>query len=366
MLGRSSIPSAVAASRSAQVCIPNAEAAPTRSPARTLDSRSLGEYAFQRLKRSSPGCRAIRSRPAPTLFWLLRQGLCVPGLCLGRVTKPERRPRRWHRIALTVVLCIASGAAGVYFTLALSSADLLSWGPYARDFAKSPGAAGCAAVVAAVIAYSSIRRQVAVSSSALQHQREVASARAWWETSQWASGRAMPSGEKDHPLPDSVTISTLHSLAETATDDVQKVACAGMIEVLTPRVVSTADETQESNESPEQDETAAFNALASYVMATDGTSAASPKAEAAVYERRVLAALANLSSDVRAFREPQIGDSPVDAVVEVDNVRVAVEVSFARTPQVVRARVRSDVQRRGGRDIESTSLRVKISIPIYG
>ncbi len=253
----------------------------------------------------------------------------------------------WRWTVPVVVLCIASAAAGVYFTLALASADLLNWGVYARDFAKSPGAAGCAAVVAAGIAYVSIRRQVAVSRSALEHQREVASARAWWEAFQWASGRAMPSGEKDRPLPDSVTISTLHSLTETATDDVQRVACAGMIEVLTPRVVFTADDSQESKENPEQDETAAFNALVSYVRATGGTSAASPKAEAAVYERRVLAALADLSSEVRAFREPQIGHSPVDAVVEVANVRVAVEVTFARTPQVVRARVRSVVQRRG-------------------
>lgn len=261
--------------------------------------------------------------------------------------KPEPRPRRWYWAAPTVVLCIASGVAGGYLTLALASADLPNWGLYAREFAKSPGAAGCAAIVAAAIAYISIRRQVAVSRSALDHQRAVASASAWWETFQWASGRAMPSGQNDQALPDSVTISTLLSLVKTAADDVQKVACAEMIEVLTPRVVSMADEGQESEETPEPEESAAFNALASYVTATDGTSAASPKAEAAVYERSVLAALANLSSDVRAFREPQIGDSRVDAVVEVGDVRVAVQITFARTPMVVRARVRSIAQRRG-------------------
>jgi hypothetical protein len=81
------------------------------------------------------------------------------------------------------------------------------------------------------------------------------------------------------------------------------------------------------------------------------TRAVADQARASRSARKVLAALASLSPDVSAFREPQIGDSAVDAVVEVDNVPVTVGVTFARTPMVVRARVRSVVQRRGDKTL---------------
>ncbi|GEM_PF-7078115 len=247
---------------------------------------------------------------------------------------------------LIVALWIVSGTTGAYLALALATADLANWGLWARDFAKSPGAAAFAALIAAAIAFAGISRQVSVSRSALEHQREAASTARWWETFEWASSRALPIGEKDLPLPDSVTISTLQSLSQTTATDVQKVACAGVIDVLTSRLVSMSNEVGDSGEAAEPAASAAFDALASYVQASDGTSAASPRAEAAVYERRVLQALNSLSTDIRAFREPRVGDTRTDAVVELGDAKVAVEVTFSRTPQVVRARVRSAAQQR--------------------
>ncbi|MDR6166182.1 hypothetical protein QE367_000386 [Microbacterium paludicola] len=247
---------------------------------------------------------------------------------------------------LIVALCIVSGAAGAYLALALATADLANWGLWARDFAKSPGAAAFAALIAAAIAFAGISRQVSVSRSALEHQREAASTARWWETFEWASSRALPIGEKDLPLPDSVTISTLQSLSQTTATDVQKVACAGVIDVLTSRLVSMSNESEDADEVAEPGASAAFDALASYVQASDGTSAASPRAEAAVYERTVLQALKSLSTDIRVFREPRAGDTRTDAVVELGDAKVAVEVTFARTPLVVRARARSAAQQR--------------------
>jgi len=262
------------------------------------------------------------------------------------VTQRQRRTRRWPGALLIGALCIVSGATGAYLALALATADIANWGLWARDFAKSPGAAAFAALIAAAIAFAGISRQVSVSRSALEHQREAASTARWWETFEWASSRALPIGEKDLPLPDSVTISTLQSLSQTTATDVQKVACAGVIDVLTSRLMSMSNEVEDSDEAAEPGASAAFDALASYVQASDGTSAASPRAEAAVYERRVLQALNSLSTEIRAFREPGVGHTRTDAVVELGDAKVAVEVTFSRTPQVVRARVRSAAQQR--------------------
>lgn len=269
------------------------------------------------------------------------------------MTQLQRPTRRWWLgLLLVVALCTASGFAGGYLALALGTADLANWGLWARDFAKSPGAAAFAALIAAAIAFAGISRQVSVSRSALEHQREAASTARWWETFEWASSRALPIGEKDLPLPDSVTISTLQSLSQTTATDVQKVACAGVIDVLTSRIMAMSNEHGHQGEGAEGAASAAFDALASYVQASDGTSAASARAEAAVYERRVLQELNSLSPDIRAFREPRLGATRADAVVEVAGAKVAVEVTFSRTPQVVRARVMSaSSQRRASGDI---------------
>lgn len=219
------------------------------------------------------------------------------------------------------------------------------WGLWARDFAKSPGAAAFAAVIAASMAFVGISRQVAVSRSALDHQRDAANTTVWWETFEWASTRALPAGETDVPLPDSVTISTLQSLSLTATNDVQRAACAGVIDALTARV-DIGTESHEQDVAHETPSSAALNALTSYVAASGGTRAASAKAEAVVYEHKVLSALTTFGPDFRVFREPPGTDSRADAVVEVRGEKVAVDVSFARTPQVVRARARSAAMHR--------------------
>ncbi|MFT2711642.1 hypothetical protein [Clavibacter sp. Sh2126] len=221
-----------------------------------------------------------------------------------------------------------------------------NWSLWARDFAKSPGAAAFAALIAAGIAFVGIGRQVAVSRSVLEHQRDAASTTSWWQTFEWASSRALPSSDKEHPLPDSVTISTLVALLQAATKEVQEAACREIIDVLASRVALSEANDKESSEITEPEASAAFNALASYVKASNGTSAASPEAEAAVYERNVLYALTQLRSDIRAFREPLLGDARTDAVVEVAGSRVAVDVSYARTVQVVRARIQSIAERR--------------------
>ncbi len=257
----------------------------------------------------------------------------------------------WRRSVVLAALCLGSAAAGAYAALTLATAELENWGPWLRDFAMSPGAAAFAALVAAVIAFFSISRQVRVSQSALDHQRQDASQLAWWRAFEWTSGRALPLGQNDIPLPQAVSISTLESLVKAATTDVQRAACSGVIDVLSSLLLPVVDsDVTDIETAAEQDSSAAIDALVSYVEASGGTSAASSRAEAvmyeprvagAIYEQRVLAELSSLSSNVRAFREPANSNSRADAILEVDGKRVAVEISFARTPLVVRARART-------------------------
>ncbi|MGY3262240.1 hypothetical protein [Frigoribacterium sp. 2355] len=271
--------------------------------------------------------------------------------------KLERLLSGRHIALLILAVGAASGIVGAYLALALATADLANWGIWARDFAKSPGLAALAAVAAASIAFRGISKQVSVSRAALEHQREAARTAVWWQTFEWASSRALPSSEKDIPLPVAVTISTLHSLSQTTTTDVQKVACAGVIGALTSRVVAMPGDSAPSLEEPESDASAALDALASYVEASDGTPAASLKAQAVVeqameYEQQVMTTLAMLSPEVKAFREPQVRGARADAVVEIGDARVAVAISFARTVQVVRARsLSAATQRREGTSI---------------
>lgn len=262
--------------------------------------------------------------------------------------------RWWRRSLAAGALSLGSAVAGAYAALALATAELENWGQWLRDFAMTPGAAAFAALVAAGIAFFGISRQVRVSQSALEHQREDASQLAWWRTFEWTSSRALPLCQNDVPLPQAVTISTLESLAKAATTDVQRAACSGVIDVLSSRVLPVVEsDVAAPSSAADQDSSAAVDALLSYVEANGGTSAASSKAEAvmyqprvagAMYEQRVLAELSSLSPDVRAFREPSNSNSRADATLEIAGKRVAVEISFARTPLVVRARARSAAQ----------------------
>lgn len=228
--------------------------------------------------------------------------------------------------------------AGAGSAPAIFIPDLHAWASWIGDYLKSPGIA----VIAALIALFGISRQVAVSRETLKHNRDSDADTSWWRSFEWAASRALPENEGSSPLPADVIISTLQSLARSATTDVQRVACAGLIDALAPRVVNVAEGTPGS-ETTGGSTNAAFLALRSYVSASNGTTAASPAAEATVreyeaYKHRVLAALSTLPAPIRAFREPEISNSKADAVVMVGDTRVALEVSYARTPSVVRAR----------------------------
>ncbi|WP_447653366.1 hypothetical protein [Microbacterium sufflavum] len=236
-------------------------------------------------------------------------------------------------IWLLIAACVLCAVGGAFVALALATANLANWGAWVRDFAKSPGAAASAALIAAVIAYRGLSSQVAVARRTLRHQQRAAQSSSWWEMFEWASGRAVPAEPGNIPLPDVVTISTLQRLAEDATTDVQRTACGGLIDMLTARM-STSTSTQQETEIPAAVAPAAapaeetLTALASYVASSKGTRAASNVAEAYVYERSLTMALASASdASIRVFRNP-VPDMGADAVIEVDGRRVLLVIKF--------------------------------------
>ncbi|MEB7447279.1 hypothetical protein [Arthrobacter koreensis] len=235
-------------------------------------------------------------------------------------------------IAWVILASFLAAVVSAYFAITLATAELANWGMWLRDFAQSPGAAGFAALIAAAIAFTGISSQVAVSKDALEHQRSAARADAWWAMFEWASERAIPPHKDDHPLPPSVTIRTLHRLSDDASTDVQKAACAGVIDVLTAQISET-DVKQDNDEAapvPQERNDSALIALGSYVESNRGTPGASTIAEEAVYANRVLKELMFL-----AWQDPKVrieqnksafGDPGFDAIAEVDGRRVRIVI----------------------------------------
>jgi len=177
-----------------------------------------------------------------------------------------------------------------------------------------------------------------VSREALAHQRESTRADVWWATFKWASDRAIPHREDDQALPPNVTISTLKRLAEDATTDTQKAACASVIDVVTNNVEHARRRDREANRNKHSAPTSyhdtALAALASYVSSSRGTAAASTAAEGWIYAEEVREALTGLSAEDPSITVlPRVGRA--DAVVEVRGREVVVEIKRPSSARAV-------------------------------
>lgn len=262
-----------------------------------------------------------------------------------RMSKNQRvsseRRRRRQTAAWVVVAGLVGGAVGAYLALTLATANLGNLGSWLRDFAKSPGAAATAAVIAAGVALTGIILNRRAASESLSLQETTAAADSWWVMFEWASERAVPSRSGDNALPGSVTVATLARLADTATAEVQQAACAGMIDMLAARVEpgvpaeSAQSVDSETNAaSAEVANESALAALDSYVQANRGTKAASSVAEAVIYENSVTKTLIALSwthDRLRIFRNPPDA-GPADVIVEIGDQRVAVIIKRLSSP----------------------------------
>ncbi|WP_342024890.1 hypothetical protein AAE021_06975 [Arthrobacter citreus] len=133
-----------------------------------------------------------------------------------------------------------------------------------------------------------------------------------------------------------MTIRTLQRLSEDASTDVQKAACAGVIDVLTANISDAAMKQgqEETATSQGERESPALSALNSYVKSNRGTPAASAIAEGLVYGNSVLKELISLS-----WQDPKIKiirsdsgavDEGFDAIADVDGQQVAVLIKASK------------------------------------
>lgn len=236
------------------------------------------------------------------------------------------------------VACGTGLAFGSFAAISLADADFGNWSFYLRDWAKSPGPAAIGALVAASVAAWSIHLQVNAARDAARKQETAARIAAWWQMFEWASERAVPSAKDGIALPESVTIGTLQQLSATAENRAQKTACGSMIDVLTERVAAatpTADEEGARNDRVEHARDAEardFNALAAYVESTKGTPAASPMAEALLYERSVILSISDLGEGYKVLQPARDG-GPLDVIIDHYGHSVGIVVKYIRDPR---------------------------------
>ncbi|MGG7507507.1 hypothetical protein [Plantibacter sp. YIM 135249] len=136
----------------------------------------------------------------------------------------SRWSRFWRVVQIPLALA-AFGAGGYILALCAIDARLDEIANWVSTFVTSPGAAGVAAVYAALIGTTAIRHQ-------LVHNKHVEQGASWWKSFEWVTERAIPADGRPG-LPYSVSLDMLFPLTETATSSVQERACGGFVDHLT-------------------------------------------------------------------------------------------------------------------------------------
>ncbi|MDD2857192.1 MAG: hypothetical protein PHU75_00800 [Candidatus Nanopelagicales bacterium] len=242
---------------------------------------------------------------------------------MSSAARQRWRPPLWVAI-LGAIASLFVGAGIAIWIGAAREGNVRTW---LGEFVRSPGAAGLAAVIAAVIAFVGISNQVRVSRQLLEHQRLAAAADKWWGRFEWFSDRAFPPDTRQQPFPDAVAVSILERLADTATDDVQGSAWKGMLDELRTRMADT-------EESPGAVDPSAPSSRPSGV-ARDRSGG-----KARAYEAEVLSALSGLRGmGINVTPATKSGDTGFDATVDLKGRRVDIEVKYAGRPEAARAAV---------------------------
>jgi hypothetical protein len=224
---------------------------------------------------------------------------------------------------------LIAGTVSAAAVLAIDRPHRWGAGAWISDFAKSPGMAGIFALVAALIAFWGIQRQVTQSRRTLNHQQDVEQDRAWWTRFEWAAERAAPANPTDERLPWAAVVSTFDALASSARDDIQRRAVGAIMDVAarSAQPVPEGERVGDEPESPSSPQV--LSALRAYVDSTADTPAQSTAVTARLYEAEVLQALTRLFSGSAMIRR---GGAVADALVESGGHRVVVEIKGYSQP----------------------------------
>jgi hypothetical protein len=291
--------------------------------------------------------------------------------------------RKWNGWSV-LYLCVVAAVVGACLTMALKAADLTNAGNFVIDFAKSPGMAAVVGLIAAILAYSGINRQVVATKAKSDGD-------AWWNMFEWATSQAAPDRSVGGALPLDVAISAFDQLAKDATSDVQKTACAGMIDFIvktrgvqegqsagpmdapttaphaalqtTSLGAAGTDPATQAQAEPERSSlglvepdveleessveaalggASTLNLVRTYAKKHAGTPAVSPFTNGWLYERLVTATLSSLVGPELRIRvwKNAAHDSPIDAIAEVNGQRVVIVIVWGESAASVRQKLR--------------------------
>ncbi len=244
---------------------------------------------------------------------------------------PSRQPRGWKLIGIIVGTALIAGTVSAAAALAIDRPHRWGVGAWISDFVKSSGMAGLFALVAALIAFWGIQRQVAQSRRTLAHQQDVEQDRAWWTRFDWAAERAVPASTTDERLPWPAVLSTFDALASSARDDVQRRAVGAIMEVAAGSTQPAADDAAPRDATVAPEGAYALSALRAYVNTTADTPAQSAAVSARLYEAEVLQALTRtLGESVETWTGTA---TAADAVITQNDQRIAIEIkAYTATP----------------------------------
>ncbi|WP_416445431.1 hypothetical protein AB3K78_01160 [Leucobacter sp. HNU] len=169
-------------------------------------------------------------------------------------------------------------------------------------------AAGLGAILAALIAFHGISRQIGQANQSLAQAREANDQASWWRTFEWAAERVAPSKPGTPSLSPHLLMGTLSVLRDSAPDEAQQRACSSLVDhvALVVETNQAAENTQNVASKPqpnsgkqktESSESAnAMDALMQWIHETSGKPSASPKAIEVVSRQKFTNSLVGAAS----------------------------------------------------------------------
>lgn len=234
--------------------------------------------------------------------------------------------RPWIRRTINIVAIVVAGVVVIWFAGSL----LLMWKPWERwvsfgeHFATSPAMAGIAAVVAATIGATALKKQ-------LDHSKSQSAEASWWEKFEWVTDRILPKDPKQEKLAKPLAVALLTSLLKMATVDFQRGAVSGVIDHY---FGPDNDEGLQKQGQSVRDFDAELRALRSLVDASKNTAASSGATgalRASMYEQSVFEALRQmweLGNELQFQPRVSEGERGIfvpDAVLTVNGRRAILE-----------------------------------------
>lgn len=233
---------------------------------------------------------------------------------------------------------VALAAAVVFLALRWKSGE--AWENFLKDFATSPAAAGCAAILAAVIAARSFGKGLKHTQSEAALDRIKEREDAWWEKFEWVTDRIIPKDPKAEKLALPLALTLLVSLTEMASGKFQRDAAEGIKQ----HYLETVPTEDDPGGPSERDLKAEVDSLRAFRNATVHSKGVEGAVSAQIYDREGSQALIDAweqdSFELELMPRLRIGAENLrpDAVLEIAQRRMIIEFKAWKvvSPQLLR------------------------------